>query len=69
MYKGVIELIKKESDNKEVITFQIIRDNTHEITGLLSELNIIDDFNEEMKEKIIELAMALSSHDGKLDIK
>jgi hypothetical protein len=35
---------------------------------LLCELNIVDNFDEEMKEKIIELAMSLASHDGELDI-
>lgn len=66
---GLIELRKiKEDGTKEMLFQQAIKDNTEEITELLCELNIIDDFNENTSEKIIELAMFLSSHDGKLNI-
>lgn len=65
-----IELTKVNEDGTyEVLFQQVVRDNTSEITELLCELNIIDDFDNKKSEKIIELAMALSSHDGKLDIK
>lgn len=68
--QGLIELKKVNEDGtNEVLFQQVIRDNTSEITKLLCELHIVDDFNDEKSEKIIELAMALSSHDGKLDIK
>jgi hypothetical protein len=64
-----IELTKVNTDGtSEVLFQQVVRDNTSEITELLCELNIIDDFNDKKSEKIIELAMALSSHDGKLNI-
>ena len=64
-----IELTKVNADGtNEVLFQQVVRDNTSEITELLCELNIIDDFDDEKSGKIIELAMALSSHDGKLNI-
>ena len=64
-----IELTKVNTDGtNEVLFQQVIRDNTSEITELLCELNIIDDFDDKKSEKIIELAMALSLHHGKLNI-
>lgn len=64
-----IELIKKDDDGtNEILFHQVVQDNTIVITELLCELNIVDDFNDVMKEKIIELAMALASHDGELNI-
>lgn len=66
---GLIELRKiKKDGSHEIVAQQAVRDNTNEITELLCELNIIDDFDDEKSGKIIELAMALSSHDGKLNI-
>lgn len=66
---GLIELRKiKEDGSSEIVSLQVVRDNTNEITELLCELNIIDDFDDKKSEKIIELAMALSSHNGELNI-
>ncbi len=65
-----IELKKvNENGTSEILFLQVVRDNTSEIIELLSELNIIDDFDYDKQAKLIELSMALLSHDGKLDIK
>lgn len=55
------------SINKKVIMQQIVNDNNKQIEELLIDLNIIDDFSEANKDKIIELGLALISHNGKFN--
>lgn len=57
-----------EEDKSERVMFHRYGDNNIEIEELLMDLNIIDDFDKDKKEKVLELAMALMSHKGEINI-
>lgn len=67
MARIIIEKIN-DDNSRDFVEFQDIRDNKEQIINLLCELNLIDEFDESKKEKITDLALALHSHAGPLDI-
>ena len=60
--------IGDENGKNEIIMQQAVRDNNIQIEELLIDLNIIDEFSEIKKEKLIELGLALVSHKGKINV-
>lgn len=72
-----IQIVGQGVDNKgnartvdglivQVISSSAIRDNTPEIEKALCSLNIMDEFDKNKAEQIVELAMDISSHMGKV---